>query len=104
MPVPLVFASAITSSSGMESYGVTTRATPSSTARRCASVRLPTTTMSFSPIVLPIVSAVDRHRPEAAVEAAGRRHDHPAARAPPTISSTDAGRSAKLEGSPDSLM
>jgi hypothetical protein len=101
--VPAAFAIASTSSSGWESYGDTTSATPISTARRCASARLPTTTMSFGPIVLPIVatSTVTAHSRPLRRRVGGTTIVPPSTS---TIRSADAGRSAKLDGSLDSLM
>ena len=102
-PVPRFFASSSTSSSGIESYGATIIATPSSTARRWAAVRLPTTTMSLSPIVWPMLSTstVTAHRRPLRRRVGGTSISPPSTS---TIRSAEAGRSAKLDGSPLSLM
>ncbi len=103
MPVPPPRARSITSGSGRELYVVTRRATPISTARRCASARSPITTMSLGPIVPPMLAAstVTAHsRPFR--RRSGRRSISPSRTL--TMRSAETGRSAKLEGSPDSLM
>ena len=75
---------------------------PISIARRWASARAPISTMSLGPIVAPMLltSTVTAQRRPFSVRS-GRTTSSPPSTS--TIRSTDTGRSAKLDGSPDSF-